>query len=296
MKTNDLRFTENRVARNGEQWTISIRLNDECSNGHQDFSLTGACYEAGKRKTERNRIHCGACGDEIAKLFPAYEIFNKLHLCDYKGIPMYCVANGYYHLTRGFERYEDGETLKSKFCKEYRVSGDQFDKLSVAESKAHYAILLEENNIFKQWKEEADAAIKKLEELTGNEFVVDSVKTQYDKPSNREIENEKERLNNGYYSEENKSKRAQEAELKELQKINEEETKNIDKIKIEYVIKRLLFKVSKKAYNNYIYYDHTKQIAFNWRDFDNNKMTDTEIQEVKHALTGKLPKGVTIKQ
>ena len=35
MKTNDLKFTENIVARNGEQWTISIRLNDECKNGCQ---------------------------------------------------------------------------------------------------------------------------------------------------------------------------------------------------------------------------------------------------------------------
>lgn len=295
MKTNDLRFTERRVARNGEQWTISIRLNDECKNGHQDFSLTGACYEAGKRKTERNCIHCGACGDEIAKLFPEYEIFNKLHLCDYKGIPMYCVANGYYHLTRGFEKYEDGETLKSKFCKEYRVSEAQFDKLSTAENKVHYALLLEENNIFNQWKEEADAAIKKLEELTGNEFVVDSVKTQYDKPSNREIENEKERLNNGYYSKESKNKRAQEAELKELQKINEEETNKIDKIKMEYAIKRLLFKVSKKAYNNYIFYDYNKTIAFNWRDYDNNKLSETEIQGVKDLISEKLPNGVTFK-
>ena len=37
MKTNDLRFTENRVAKNGDQWTITIRLNDECKNGFQKF-------------------------------------------------------------------------------------------------------------------------------------------------------------------------------------------------------------------------------------------------------------------
>ena len=47
----------------------------------------------------------------------------------------------------------------------------------------------------------ADEAIEKLEKLTGNEFVIDSAKTQYDKPSSKEIEDEKERLNNGYYSE-----------------------------------------------------------------------------------------------
>ena len=209
MKTNDLRFTDNRVARNGEQWTISIRLNDECKNGFQEFAITGACYEAGKSENDNNCIHFGVCGDEISKLFPEYEIFNRLHLCDYCGIPMYCVSNGYYHLLHVYEKYKNGETLKSTFCKEYRISENQFDKLSNAKSKIHYAILLEENNIFEQWKKEANEAIKKLEELTGNEFVIDSAKTKYDKPSATDIENEKERLNNGYYSEESKNKKIQ---------------------------------------------------------------------------------------
>ena len=187
MKTNNLRFTENRIDREGNRWEISICLNDECKSGHQDFSLTGCCYEAHKPKTDRNMITGGACGDEIAQLFPEYEIFNNLHLCDYLGIPMYCVGNGFYFLQNGFNRYDEGENLKSKFCKYYRVTGKQFDILSCAKSKVHFARLLEENGIFEQWKEEADKAIKKLEELTGNEFVVDSVRTQYDKPSADEM-------------------------------------------------------------------------------------------------------------
>ena len=187
MKTNDLRFTDNRIDRKGNQWEISICLNDKCKNGHQDFSLTGICYEAHKPKTDRNMITGGACGDEIAQLFPEYAIFNNLHLCDYLGIPMYCTGNGFYFLQNGFNRYDEGENLKSKFCKYYRVTGKQFDILSCAKSKVHFARLLEENGIFEQWKEEADKAIKKLEKLTGNEFVVDSVRTQYDKPSADEM-------------------------------------------------------------------------------------------------------------
>ena len=190
MKTNSLKFTDNRVANNGEQWEISIRLNDECKNGCQEFAITGACYEAGKRKTDNNCIHFGACGDEIAKLFPEYAIFNNLHLCDYLGIPSFCHGNMMYFLQHGFEHYNSGETLKSKFCKEYRINGKQYDILSTAQSSVHLAILLEQNGIFEQWKEEADKAIKRLEELTGNEFVVDSAKTQYDKPSAREIEDD----------------------------------------------------------------------------------------------------------
>ena len=295
MKTNDLRFTENRVANNGEQWEINISLNDECHNGHQDFSITGACYEAGKRKTDKNCLHFGACGDEIAKEFPEYAIFNNLHLCDYLGIPMFCVGNGFYFLQNGFNRYDEGETLKSEFCKYYRVTENQFDILSCAKSKVHFARLLEENGIFEQWKEEADKAIKKLEELTGNEFIVDSIKTQYDKPTDEEKEAELNKINNGYYSAESEAKRAKEVELKELHNIDDEENKKIEKIKLEYKVKRIMFSAGKKVYNNYIFYNYDNTIAFNWKTFDDNKLSDKEIQEVKDLISNKLPNGVTFR-
>ena len=295
MKTNDLRFTEKRVAKDGKQWTISICLNDECKNGHQDFSITGYCYKAGKHMIDKYCLFGGACGDEIAKEFPEYAIFNNLHLCDYLGIPMFCVGNGFYFLQNGFSIYEEGETLKSKFCKVYRVTGKQFDILSCAKSKVHFAILLEQNGIFEQWKAEADKAIKQLEELTGNEFIVDSVRTQYDNPSDDDIKAELNKIESGYYSSENEAKRAKEKELKELQAIDDEENKKIEKIKLEYKIKRIMFMASKKAYDNYIFYDYNKTIAFNWRDFDNNKLSETEIQGVKDLISEKLPNGVTFK-
>lgn len=296
MKTNDLRFTEKRVAKDGKQWKISICLNDECKNGHQDFSITGNCYEVGKPKIDKYCLFCGACGDDIAKEFPEYAIFNNLHLCDYLGIPMYCVENGFYFLKNGFSRYDEGETLKSKFCKVYRVTGKQYDVLATAKSKTHFAILLEQNGIFEQWKAEADKAIKQLEELTGNEFIVDSVRTQYDKPSDDDIKAELNKIESGYYSSENEAKRAKEVELKELQEIDDEENKEIEKIKLEYKIKRIMFMAGKKIYNNYIFYNYNNTIAFNWRDFDDNKLSDEEIQEAKNLIRNKLPNGVTFRQ
>jgi methionyl-tRNA synthetase len=112
MKTNALKFTDSRTAKNGEQWVIKIRLDDECKNGHQDFSITGTCWEAEKPRTDKYMILGGACGDEISVLFPEYEIFNRLHLCDYKGIPMHCSANGYYHLNKGFHSKSTGESFE----------------------------------------------------------------------------------------------------------------------------------------------------------------------------------------
>lgn len=291
MKTNDLRFTDYRIGKNGEQWVIKIRLNDECKNGHQDFSITGACWEAGKAKTNRYMIHGGACGDEISVLFPEYEIFNRLHLCDYKGIPMHCSANGFYFIRKGFNRYEKGETLKGKWCKYYRVSPEQFDILFEAKSETHFAILLERIGVFEQWKAEADLAIKKLEELTGNEFVVDSVRTQYNRPSDEKIAEETERIKNGYYSIGAKQARVLDAEKKKLQAIDEKEEAEIQKIRLEYKIKRILFGAGEKAYENYIFYSHTNTIKFNWRGFG-DEMSADEITDVKNKIEKLLPEGV----
>jgi len=294
MKTNDLRFTDNRIGKNGEQWTIKIRLNDECKNGHQDFSITGTCWEKGKPKTDKYMIQGGACGDEIAELFPEYEIFNRLHLCDYMGIPMHCSANGFYFLRKGFDRYEEGETLKSKWCKYYRVFPEQFDILFEAKSETHFAILLERLGIFEQWKAEADLAIKKLEELTGNEFVVDSIKTHYIRPSDEKIAEELERIKNGYYSPEAEKARDTEMDEKKLAEITKEEQKKINAVKLEYKIKRLLFRASHKAYENHIYYSHSKTVSFNWRGFGDN-MSDEEISSVMKSIGKKWPKEVKIK-
>src|SRR6185312_390500 len=95
--TNDIRFTTTKTKK-GIDYVIKIRLNDECKNGHNDFSITGDMYLSGKVHTDRNNQGGGAIGDEIAKCFPEFKIFNDLHLCDAKGAPMYAQANGFYHL------------------------------------------------------------------------------------------------------------------------------------------------------------------------------------------------------
>jgi len=173
-----MKTTINRTDKNGNQWQIEIRLDDPCKNGHQDFSITGTCWEKGKAKNEKNMVCAGACGDTIAKLFPEYEIFNRLHLCDYKGIPMYCVSNGFFHLKNGFNSQTTGEQFMSEYCKYYRLTREQFMELNKAENATHFAMILKRTGIFEQWEKEAKEAIKILEELTGEKFVNTSCREQ----------------------------------------------------------------------------------------------------------------------
>ena len=178
METNNIIYTidkDNRFV----NCVVKVRLNDECKNGHQDFSLTATFWEIGRKRIDKNVLTAGCCHKEILKHFPELKIFSVLHLCDYRGIPMYAVENGFYHIKNGFQSKD--RKLKDEFCDYYRVTGQQFDKLYETESKLEYALTLEDIGVLKQWKEEADSAIKLLEELTGHKFVVDSIKSNFHK-------------------------------------------------------------------------------------------------------------------
>ena len=137
----------NKIAKNGEQYHIKIRLSDPCKNGHNDFAITGTIWEAGKSKTECNSITSGAIGDHISVAFPELSIFNTLHLCDYKGAPMYADGNGHYHLKGCAE-----PMIKDKFCEYYRVTPKQYDILIGCADKNHYKILLYKLGIVDQWE------------------------------------------------------------------------------------------------------------------------------------------------
>ena len=76
----------------GDKYKIvaTVRYDDECSNGHNTFAITGDIY--------RGRIwECGGCiHEEIAKHFPELEQYIKWHLVSSDG-PMHYLANTLYN-------------------------------------------------------------------------------------------------------------------------------------------------------------------------------------------------------
>ena len=86
-------FGPTRLSGYGEpaEITATVRYDDECSNGHNSFSITGDI------KTPYGRWLSGGCvHDETIKAFPKLEKYIKWHLTSSDG-PMHYIANTLYH-------------------------------------------------------------------------------------------------------------------------------------------------------------------------------------------------------
>ena len=261
---------------------IKIRLNDECKNGHQDFSITATYWEIGKVRNDRNMIGGGCCHDEILKHRPDLQIFVNLHLCDFTGCPIYAVGNGFYHLTNGFNNTKPNEAnFKAEFCSYYRITAEQFDILAQSENKLRYAINLQKLGILLQWMDEARQAILLLEQWTGKKFLIDSVKTQYTAPTAEQIADEQAKENAGYYLpskiQERKDKAIQDAKNAEYSKLISERDKEIDKANREYEVKKAVLDGG-LSLDNFIYYTHTNEGCFNWRNYG-EKVTEQQFDD-----------------
>lgn len=266
---------------------ISITLNDECKNGHQEFAITANIY------SPRGRWESEGCQhEEILKIKPELKIFVNLHLCDYLGIPMHPTANGFYHLINGFNNIkpeEDG--FSAKYCEYYRVTEEQFDVLAKSKNEIQFYLALLDLKVFDQWKAEADKAIAILEEMIGKKFLVDSKKSQLHAPTEEAIKEELERQQNGYYTAEEELKRELAKQEAIIQKLQDELDKELNKHKEEYEVKKsVLLTAGSKALSNCIYYTHTRTLSFNWKSWD--MISDKQYEEICSKIV--LPEGVKI--
>ncbi len=263
-QSNNLKHTIKTTDLEGNTLIIKIHLNDECKNGHQDFSITGNVYEKGKPLADKYNICCGAIGDEIVKVCPGLEIFNDLHLCDYNGAPMYAIENGFYHLNDVNNRM-----TQEKFCKYYGVTTEQYTELVTACDKQHFKILLYTLGIVDQWKAKATKAICILEKMTGTKFLNDSTRSQLEPLTEEEIKIHGERVVNGYYLPESILKRAETTiaskriELKQNTHVAFD--KAVLKLKKQLVIDNILIDLFLTT-SNVIFYNHTNMVVFNWQD------------------------------
>jgi len=276
METNSLIYKTSKV-KSGKVYYITIRLNDECKNGHQDFHISADVYESGKPKTDRYWLGSGTGFVRDLNL-PEFQIFLDLDNCDYLGNPMYATVNGYYYLKSGLPNCPaNSEAFPAVFCSYYRLPLECWDTLKNACSEVHYALLLIDLKVPALWKSQADIAIKKLEGLTGNTFVVDSVRNQFGMPSDDKILLEKEKIASGYYDLSAKNARRESENNAFIDKLKTEYKSKVEAVNLELEIKLELFRLGgKRLLDSALWYTHSQTLGFNWRGYG-EKLQESEI-------------------
>ncbi|MDR1459497.1 MAG: hypothetical protein LBI60_04720 [Bacteroidales bacterium] len=292
-KTNDIRYSSAKFYNQGNgKIIVKIRLNDECKNGHQDFSMTADIYE--KHRGSWRDAGGGCCHEEILKRWPEFKIFADLHLSDYKGAPMYAVENGLYWIKEYKSSKKTAETPKE--C--LRITDEELAILSTCEDKDIFWYRLYDLGIVKRWEEEAQKAIKYLEELSGKIFLVDSKRSQIDPLPEEKKALIEERIANGYYSPENIKERERKAlEAKKQKHINdlkEKAEKEIQKIKDNLAVHLYVIE-SGLPDDNLIYYNHNNTAVFNWQNDSYHSKISQEvfIDFLNNVDYSKLPENIT---
>jgi len=287
--TNKLKHTIVSKTVDGDQLFIKISLDDDCKNGHADFSITGDIYEADKPRVDRYFISGGCIHDEILAAHPELKLFIDLHLSDVNGAPMYATGNGFYHLKEG----------KEKVAQEYiRATDEEFEKIKNSPDEKYFTKILFDLGIVDRWKNEAEEAIRRLEEMTGQKFKDDSTRLANYKLSEKENYDLEEKIKSGYYSAEQIEKRTKEKiqadkeALKQSLKCNLD--KKVKKATDDYNVQIAVLNAG-LSIDNFIYYNHTNEGVFNWINYE-KKVTKEEFEIfLKTVKTKGLPEGITFK-
>lgn len=293
MKTNKLSYTASKnYVENGTTCRIDVKIQfaDECKNSVCSWSITADIY--GKRQNGRF-VWCsgGCCHDEISKHFPEFSKFVALHLSDCYGAPLYAVENGYYHMKN---------SSKETVIDYLRVTEEEYNVLRDASDEAYFKYLLYSMGIVNRWNEEAKEAVKELEALTGNEWVnpyeYDKERKHIEAFTDEEAAEMNKRIDSGYYTpeamKERKEKAARKAYEEKRAEIIAECEKKVSKLEEEKTVKLYILD-SGLSVDNVIYYEHKKEVVFNWLDYKDKISQEDFIDFLNSVDYSKLPEGIT---
>lgn len=287
---NKLKYKIRTQTKDGNNIEIEISLDDDCKNGHNDFSITASVYQAphwngGNR--DQFFISGGCCHDDILAARPNLKIFVDLHLADVNGAPMHAIENGFYHLSKGFNNTKPNDpSFKTEYCDYYRLNEKQFDILSTSEDKTVFAYYLSKLGIVAQWKKQANEAIVLLEEWTEEKFKDDSTKLPNVELTTPEFKRMDLKINSGHYNPVNIKKRADDKAKAEKQKLFDDIKKELNTVILketqEYNVKFAVLSFG-LSLDNFIYYNHTNEGQFNWLDYK-SKITKEQLTKFNEWL------------
>lgn len=290
METNTLKHTVSKIyLDNGNTYKViaTIKLHDECKNGTCSWSITGTLQQK-KGNGRFYDIGHGCIHEEILKAFPKLKMFVDLHLCDWRGTPLYPVENGYYFLQ------ED-----KKQAKEYlRVTDEEMEILSKCDNKEYFKYQLFALSIVKRWQAESKKAIQALEELTGDVWVnpyKESEERHRFVLSDEEREEMEGKILSRYYTESSIQERKEAERIAKIEKRKNEVIKTFEK-RINKATKekdvKLAILGAGLLSDNYIYYVEGNNVVFNYYSY-HDKVTEEEYNNMlKNIDYSLLPEGI----
>lgn len=309
--TNDLRHSITIVG-GKEKTVIKIRLNDECRNGHEDFSLTADIYEKDGRGQYRESGG-GCCHEHILKLRPDLKQFETLHLCTFEGVPMHAFGNAFYWFA-GFngglgQEYHGGSGRDGKspdecrriFSEHIHATPEQVAKIVECRPRTQDELqaAMEDLNMPEQWKAEADAAIATLEKWTGKTFESQATRGRWEPLSETKRTEIARRRAEGYYEPEQVAKRDQQkaakAKAAKIAGIRADLAAAIEKRQRCAHVALYMAERYYPQFQNVIYYDHTNELAVNWSTTE-KLITREEFDRIAAEIDpAALPAGLTLK-
>lgn len=290
MKTNTLKYTVVKYFHEkGITYKVitTIKLHDECKNGTCSWSITGILQQK-KGNGRFYDIGHGCIHEEILKASPKLKMFVDLHLCDWRGTPLYPVENGYYFLQKD-----------KKQAKEYlRVTDEEMEILSKCDDKEYFKYQLFALGIVERWQAESKKAIQALEELTGDVWVnpyKESEECHRFVLSDEEREEMEGKILSGYYTESAIQERKEAQRIAKIEKRKNEVIKTFEKI-INKATKekdvKLAILGAGLLSDNYIYYVEGNNVVFNYYSY-HDKVTEEEYNNMlKNIDYSLLPEGI----
>lgn len=167
---------------------VEVELYKLKGNKYPHWSVTGEIKKGYGRDLEEIS---GAIGDRLIEYFPEIEQFEKLHLSDGKGIPVWNITNGWY-----YKQTRNREALKNNL----RLSDEEADVLMNAPDKDSFRYYIHVSGIEKRWNKESEDAIAELERLSGDKLMVDEgEEIGQEVMTEEEVKVYEKKISEGYY-------------------------------------------------------------------------------------------------
>jgi hypothetical protein len=146
---------------------ITIRIHDDCKNGHNDLAITADAYN------KNGSWQAGGClHDEIMELAPELEPFIEAHNRSDLGVPTYPLVNGLYFMYSKEQAanhlwidIEEMDNFKNEWTEFFTKEKDIKNR--------YYCFneFLKSKGIYEMWKTKMQKVIGQLEEMTGQKYV-----------------------------------------------------------------------------------------------------------------------------